>query len=93
MTDNETNTSTPEITITRRATIDVPATIDGLLDAIAKLMPVVPNNAEIVQIAQYQGCPDEILEAEEAGVPHEDLPDHDPITFLSLTFEFEEEES
>lgn len=76
-------------TIYRRTTVDGEATLDGLLDAVAKISQVAPPSAQIVQVAEFFACPEEAHAAEEMGL---EVPEHEPTAYLAFTVEWAEEE-
>lgn len=70
----------------RRVTVEGPATVSGLLDAVAQISAIAPQSAEIVQVAQLYGCP--LDEDEDAPEDHE----CEPEMCLSYTVEWSKED-
>lgn len=74
-------------TVYQRTTVETEATVDGLLDAVAKMTQVAPPHAAIVDISNYYGCPDEVLEADELGL---EIPEHEPTEYLAFVIEWDQ---
>lgn len=75
--------------IRHRVTLDVRGTLDGLMGLVHDLPDEVPNSAEVVSIATYSACPDDILALEsDPDVDQDDIPDHDPEAWLLITLEW-----